>query len=117
MKNSFVSDGEDLLARANNGQDPIWFEFVDSSNKRTGFAVANIDNGYFAARRLVILHYSSLDREHFGPNLDDFVKYLWENIDCDEIKISLYHMEDDQDNIGPDKELQDMIKKRGFRWK
>lgn len=117
MRNSFICESNDLLKRANQGQDPLWFEFVDASNARTSFAVVHIDTTHFATKRLVILHFSSIKREDFGNNLDELVTYIWKNLDCDEIKFTLYHMEDEDFHMGPDVELQDVIKKKGFRWK
>jgi len=116
MKQSFISDPADLLRRANNGQDPLWFELVETG-QRIGLAVTHVDNTYFAARRLIILHFSVLNRTHYQEYLQKFVDYLWKNEECDEIKISLYHIEDENHNMGADKELQDSIKKLGFRWK
>lgn len=119
MKNSFLSEPKTLLERANMGQDPMWFELVESSNveKKVGLAVAHIDNTVFTSRRLVILHFTSADRERYQEFLGKFVEYLWKSDECNEIKISLYYLEDQNSNLGADKQLQECIKKLGFRWK
>lgn len=119
MKESFISDPKVLLERANMGQDPIWFELVEVSGaqKKTGLAVAHIDNTVFTARRMVILHFTTEDREMYHDFLSQFVEYLWKNDECSEIKISLYHLEDANGNFGSDKNLEQAIKKLGFRWK
>ena len=119
MKESFISDPKTLLERANLGQDPIWFKVIDPSqhDRRAGFAVAHIDNTIFTARRMVILHFTTEKRENYQELLDKFVEYLFTNDECNEIKISLYYLEDENNNLGADKQLQDCIKKLGFRWK
>lgn len=120
MRNSFISDPQDLLARANNGQDPLWFDLIDpTGSKKVGLAVTNVDNTHFLTRRLVILHFTLLDRTLYSEYLKKFVEYLWQNQECDEIKISLYHIdgEGENNNMGADKQLQDNIKALGFRWK
>ena len=118
MKNSFISEPKDLLERANMGQDPIWFELVDpSSEKRVGLAVAHIDNTVFTSRRMVILHFTVNNRENYSELLKQFVEYLWKNDECNEIKMSLYYLEDQNSNLGADKQLQDALKGLGFRWK
>ena len=119
MKDSFISDPKVLLERANMGQDPVWFELVEASGaqKKTGLAVAHIDNTVFTARRMVILHFTAEDREMYHDFLSQFVEYLWKNDECTEIKISLYHLEDQNGNFGSDKNLEQSIKKLGFRWK
>jgi len=119
MKDSFISDPKVLLERANMGQDPIWFELVEVSGaeRKTGLAVAHIDNTVFTARRMVILHFTSEDREMYHDFLAKFVEYLWKNDECNEIKICLYHIEDQNGNLGADKNLEQAIKKLGFRWK
>lgn len=119
MKHSFISQPQDLLLRANNGQDPLWFDLYDqpTSSNKVGMAVTHIDNTYFAQRRLVILHFSTNDRTKYGESLQKFVEFIWKNEECDEIKISLYYIEDEQNNLGADKQLQEFIKGLGFRWK
>jgi len=119
MKDSFLSDPKVLLERANMGQDPIWFELVEvaGAEKKTGLAVAHIDNTVFTARRMVILHFTTEDREVYQDFLSQFIEYLWKNDECSEIKISLYHLEDANGNFGSDKNLEQAIKKLGFRWK
>jgi len=119
MKDSFISDPTVLLERANMGQDPIWFELVEVSGaeKKTGLAVAHIDNTVFTARRMVILHFTTEDREMYHDFLAQFIEHLWKNDECNEIKISLYHLEDANGNFGSDKNLEQAIKKLGFRWK
>lgn len=119
MRDSFLSDPKVLLERANMGQDPVWFELVSASGaeKKKGLAVAHIDNTVFTARRMVILHFTAEDRELYGDFLSQFVEYLWKNDECNEIKISLYHLEDKNGNFGSDKNLEQAIKKLGFRWK
>ena len=100
------------------GQDPIWFELVDpSSEKRVGLAVAHIDNTVFTSRRMVILHFTVNNRENYSELLKQFVEYLWKNDECNEIKMSLYYLEDQNSNLGADKQLQDALKGLGFRWK
>jgi len=119
MKESFISDPKALLERANLGQDPIWFNIIDPSqhDQRAGFAVAHIDNTIFTARRMVILHFTTENRDNYQELLSKFVDYLFINDECNEIKISLYYIEDENNNLGADKQLQDCIKKLGFRWK
>jgi len=119
MKNSFLSDPHVLLERANMGQDPMWFELVESSDveKKVGLAVAHIDNTVFTTRRMVILHFTSADRERYQEFLGKFIEYIWQKDECNEIKISLYYLEDQNNHLGADKHLQDCIKKLGFRWK
>lgn len=116
MHDSFLSDPKVLLERANMGQDPMWFELVDGG-KPAGLAVAHIDNTAFTTRRLVILHFTAENRELYQDFLGKFVEYLWNNDECKEIKISLYYLEDQNNNLGADKQLQECIKKLGFRWK
>jgi len=116
MHDSFLSDPKILLERANMGQDPMWFELVDGG-KPAGLAVAHIDNTAFTSRRLVILHFTAENRELYQVFLGKFVEHLWKTDECSEIKISLYYLEDQNNNLGADKQLQESIKKLGFRWK
>jgi len=118
-KDSFLSDPKILLERANMGQDPVWFELIDGSNgsKRAGLCVAHVDNTVFTTRRLVILHFTAENRELYQDFLSKFVEYIWNNDETKEIKISLYYLEDQNNNLGADKQLQESIKKLGFRWK
>jgi hypothetical protein len=118
MRKSFTSEPQELLRRANAGQDPQWFELLSSNNAaRIGLAVVHIDNTYFAARRLVIIHFTVTERGLYEENLRAFTNYIWKNEECDEIKISLYYLEDEQHGKGADKDLQDWMKKLGFKWK
>ena len=119
MKESFISEPKTLVERANLGQDPTWFEIQDlnDTSKRGGFAVTHIDNQIFTARRMVILHFTTENKENYQELLGKFVEHLWTHDECNEIKISLYYIEDENGNLGADKQLQDAIKKLGFRWK
>lgn len=119
MRNSFLSEPKALLERANMGQDPVWFELLEGKEleKKVGLAVAHVDNTVFTTRRMVILHFTSEDRERYQEFLGKFVEHLWKNDECNEIKISLYYLEDQNSNLGADKHLQECIKKLGFRWK
>ena len=118
-RDSFISEPKTLLERANVGQDPTWFEIQDLNDvsKRGGFAVTHIDNTIFTARRMVILHFTTENKENYQELLGKFVEYLWTHDECNEIKISLYYLEDQSGSLGADKQLQDAIKKLGFRWK
>jgi len=119
MRESFISEPKTLLERANLGQDPIWFEMQDlnDTSKRGGFAVTHIDNTIFTARRMVILHFTTENKDNYQELLGKLVEYLWTNDECNEIKISLYYIEDESGNLGADKPLQNAIKALGFRWK
>ncbi len=118
-RDSFISDAKTLIERANLGQDPTWFEIQDLNDvsKRGGFAVTHIDNTIFTARRMVILHFTTESKENYQELLGKFVEYLWTNDECNEIKISLYYLEDESGSLGADKPLQNAIKALGFRWK
>jgi hypothetical protein len=69
MKQSFLSQPQELLKKANAGQDPLWLEILDSTKGKVGFGVTHIDNTYFAARRLIIIHFTVSDRSLYEEKL------------------------------------------------
>ena len=118
VKESLICDPQTLLSRANAGQEPRWYKIYNDANprERVGFGVINIDNSNFTARRIILLHFSVLDKNEYKTYLHKFIDFIWKNDPCSEIKVSLFQIKID-DKIVSDPVLQEAFKSINFRWK
>ena len=118
LKESLICHPQKLLSRANAGQEPRWYKIYNDANprERVGFGVITIDNSNFIVRRIILLHFSVLDKNEYKTYLHKFIDFVWKNDSCSEIKVSLFQIKID-DKIVSDPVLQEAFKSANFRWK
>jgi len=106
----------ELLEKAHSGYEPHWLCFTDNSSIK-GLAVFHLDPASKVKARVNILH-ASVTSESDLPNfLKELTNYIWENINCEEIRVGLAHITQDNDKPGPYSPLKVTYQQLNFRWK
>ncbi|CAD8086576.1 unnamed protein product [Paramecium sonneborni] len=67
-------------------------------------------------RRLMLSHFSTKDPQQFQELLKIILKFIWEIDPCQEIRMSLYHY-NQNDSFQANKEITAKLKELGFKWK
>ncbi|CAD8091819.1 unnamed protein product [Paramecium sonneborni] len=67
-------------------------------------------------RRLMLSHFSTRDPQQFQELLKIILKFIWEIDPCQEIRMSLYHY-NQNDSFQANKEITAKLKELGFKWK
>eukprot|EP01017_Pseudomicrothorax_dubius_P007849 TRINITY_DN12508_c0_g1_i1.p1 TRINITY_DN12508_c0_g1~~TRINITY_DN12508_c0_g1_i1.p1 ORF type:complete len:464 (+),score=110.55 TRINITY_DN12508_c0_g1_i1:61-1392(+) len=82
-----------------------------------GLALLQIDKEYFAARRMVILHLSTLNPDHFETFTRALIAQIFEKDPCDEVVLYLYHKENEEGKLAAVPRFKDLFTAVGFKWK
>lgn len=87
LVNSFVKVTS-LLDVANKGREPGWLFFTDTKgDSLLGLLVFNVDATH--ANRVMIHHFTAIGKEFMSAMLAKALHYIWENLDCSEIRLPL----------------------------
>lgn len=119
---SYVPCAE-LLEKSQTGYEPCWLCLRSDSNsadhkKIKGLAVFHIDPTSKLRVRVNILHATA---EESTGNVKDFlqqvVDYIWANVNCEEIRVGLAHIEQAGEKYIPYDPLKNAYQDLQFRWK
>jgi hypothetical protein len=81
-----------------------------------GVAIYQLDNNYLKARRMRIVHISSVEFADFQDYLCQIIQHIFNSDDCTEIHCHFQHIkEEDKLNMFPP--LKDITKAAGMKWK
>ena len=121
-----------LVEKAQAGYEPYWLTYSSSKfTKETlskkglgsvqGFAVFHTDPTSLAKPRVFILHASILNESSDPGRLNSFLanllEYIWTNINCEEIRVSLLHFRQNDGKLAPYDLLKSAYQENKFRWK
>lgn len=121
---------ESLLEKSRDGNNSLWlgysadetaFNLIDKREDEfnlDGFAVICIDPSSQLRARVLILHASVLKDEskNLPKLLQKLTDYVWANVNCDEIRVELFHFMQD-DKLGPYELLKSEYQRLRFKWK
>lgn len=110
------------------GYSPYYLRLVDPSARSQGVAATqglaclNIDHKCFSEKRAYIHHLSTRDMASFQDALNLVLHFIWTNLDCDTVRIDLYHYEQMMNGSMKQQanaELKTVLamNKKGFKWK
>ena len=125
-----------LLEKADSGYEPSWVCFVDSSYPKEGakallsagklegirgLAVFHLDPASQTRKRVFILHASTCTEAAEPTTLRTcvakLVDYIWANVNCEEIRVGLTHLLQEDGKRAPYELLKSAFLALNFRWK
>lgn len=114
----------ELLEKSQTGYTPYWLSYsysdINSPDDQTiqGLAVFYIDPSCKARTRVSILHATVAGEESkFGEFLSELLAFIWKNVNCDEIRVGLAHIQQQEDKTIPYDPLKNAYQDLKFRWK
>jgi hypothetical protein len=121
-RDSFSADPQVLVSKAEDEQETGVFEFYLSKDRKRGskkgIAIVNVEKSFSQYRRLSIMHLSVVSDEYMEQAIKLLFNFLVNNDCCEEIRVSLYHMEDaDTKKLDVDKNMKAYFSALGFKWK
>jgi hypothetical protein len=86
------------------------------SSELRGVVIYQLDNNYLKARRMRIIHISSLEFADFQDYLAQAIQHIFNSDDCTEVHCQFQHIkEEDKLNMFPP--FKDITKAAGMKWK
>jgi len=111
----------ELLEKSLSGYEPCWlcFNKTDHLNYSVvkGLLVFHIDPESKLKKRVNILHASVTVEEELNDFLKEVVEYIWSNVNCQEIRVGISHVDQVGEKVVPYEPLKDGYQKLEFRWK
>ena len=116
----------ELLEKAQSGFEPYWLCFTSSDyapeskseySKIRGLAVFHVDPTSKLRVRVNILHASCEPESMLKEFLEKVLQYIWNNVNCDEIRVGLAHIEQAGEKYIPYDPLKNLYQELQFRWK
>lgn len=89
---TFLAPNE-LQEKMEAGAEPYFLTFKEKGKKNDilGLAAFNIDPTSQIRKRVTLHHISVKNKDLLGEIIHEFLKFTWENVCCDEIRVGLYH--------------------------
>mmetsp|Transcript_31809 Transcript_31809/g.31100 ORF Transcript_31809/g.31100 Transcript_31809/m.31100 type:complete len:122 (+) Transcript_31809:846-1211(+) len=88
------------------------------NNHVMGVALFNIDHTAQNEQRAFIRHISVTDIKYISKAVDQVVKFIWENVECQNIRVQLWHVKDqEKDSMSLDPNIKTAYYSIGFKWK
>eukprot|EP00826_Nyctotherus_ovalis_P040508 TRINITY_DN4002_c0_g3_i1.p1 TRINITY_DN4002_c0_g3~~TRINITY_DN4002_c0_g3_i1.p1 ORF type:complete len:345 (+),score=64.62 TRINITY_DN4002_c0_g3_i1:1131-2165(+) len=106
----------ELLEKAHSGYEPHWLSLTNNSSIE-GLAVFHLDPAGKSRARVTILHASTASEERLQSFLGELVSCIWENVNCEEIRVGLAHFSQADGKLGPYTPLKAAYQQLHFRWK
>lgn len=111
----------ELLEKSQAGYTPHWLclSYPDGKDQQIeGLAVFYIDPSCKARTRVTILHATVAGEEaKISDLLSELLKFIWSNINCDEIRVGLAHVQQEGEKMIPYDPLKNAYQDLKFRWK
>eukprot|EP00826_Nyctotherus_ovalis_P016406 TRINITY_DN14745_c0_g5_i1.p1 TRINITY_DN14745_c0_g5~~TRINITY_DN14745_c0_g5_i1.p1 ORF type:complete len:284 (-),score=71.23 TRINITY_DN14745_c0_g5_i1:95-946(-) len=108
----------ELLEASLSGYEPYWLCLADKNQSAIkGLAVFHLDSEAKLKSRVMILHASVTDEENLSTFLKDLVTFIWRNVNCEEIRVGIAHIEQENSKCAPYLPLKTAYQALNFRWK
>jgi hypothetical protein len=106
----------ELLETSFSGYEPYWLCLKDQSSIK-GLAVFHLDPESKIRSRVMVLHASVTEEENLNEFLKEVVSFIWANVNCEEIRVGITHIEQDNTKPAPYLPLKTAYQNLSFRWK
>ena len=111
------NDAETVFNLMEEGYDRRYLNLV-YQGKVYGWAFLHYDQTTLSGHRCYIRHISTIQMRHFELALDAIVKYCWQEMECNDIRMEIYHIKDvETGEQAADPEFKAAVAKFRFRWK
>lgn len=108
----------ELLEASLSGYEPYWLCLKDKDQPAIkGLAVFHLDSEAKLKSRVMILHASVTDEGNLSAFLKDLVTFIWQNVNCEEIRVGIAHIEQENSKCAPYLPLKNAYQALNFRWK
>ena len=112
------NDVDKILAKTEEGYEPHYYKLVCAKGREQGLACFNYDNTNMGGHRCVITHLSTVDPENMAQALDLLVNHVWREMNCNDIRVSLFHIRDEQTGtMKADPHMKSVYTTKKFKWK
>jgi len=108
----------ELLETSFSGYEPYWLCLIDKDKfSIKGLAVFHLDPESKIRSRVMILHASVTVEENLNDFLKELINFIWANVNCEEIRVGIVHIEQDNTKSAPYLPLKTAYQNLSFKWK
>jgi len=109
----------ELQEKMEAGAEPYFLAFKQKgqNNDILGLAAFNIDPTSQIRKRVNLHHISTKNKDIIGDIIHEFLKFAWENVCCDEIRVGLYHQANAEGHMFLEDWIKEKFTQEKFRWK
>lgn len=107
---------QEVFDRTEEGYDRHYLMLV-FNEKVYGIATLNYDQTALGSHRCYIRSLFTILPTHLAKALDTVVKYIWEKLLCDHVRVEINHFNDSTGQLKVDNLVKSVYSSKGFRWK